>query len=343
MMSRDELCQILLFLPGSDICHYSQINSIAYDDIISDQHLWTLLLRRDFHWKVEQLPFDQDIPPEQEELQSAITSWCDEMRDYTCNYTQFYQFPFHRVKSRPIHDSWYDPPTLKVLFGVPDSALNNSLIRALQSSKLIIPRNDALAYATLVGIDFECVYLASTQPKITPNLSIQLWTILNAQRRYKPYLMGHYLGIRCMVITINTKHAWNEDTYCTNHPHSFEGSNSLSRALTTLKETQPNITIVPPKACKGVLIVGLGAWQQDAPITKQRFFNDCSEVFDILPLEYFELTCENAEVMSDVLLRRFYTFYQRSVLEDGPVKKAQQPQEQQQQEIVATGWGCIMS
>ncbi|MNE50098.1 hypothetical protein D3C80_1446560 [compost metagenome] len=149
----------------------------------------------------------------------------------------------------------------------------------------------------------------------------------------------------CLVIPVDARHAWNEDTYSTlQDPHS----NSLRKAIVTLKETQLLINhVLPSRNCKGVLIVGVGAWQQDAPITKQRFLNDCSEVFCtlpyVMPLEYFELTRENAEVMSDVLLRRFYTFYQRSVLEDGPVKKVQQPQEQQQQEIVATGWGCILS
>ncbi len=52
-------------------------------------------------------------------------------------------------------------------------------------------------------------------------------------------------------------------------------------------------------------------------------------VFDILPLEYFELTGDNAPVMSDIIIRRFYAFHQQAALED-PEMVSTKPRAQQE-------------
>lgn len=109
------------------------------------------------------------------------------------------------------------------------------------------------------------------------------------------------------MIAVDPRHAWNEDSYSTDHPSSNIGTNSMSRALAALKESQPHIKLEPPMACKAVIIIGVGGWPEGSPISKQRFLNDCAQVFDIMPLEYFELNYDNAAVMSDMILSRFCT------------------------------------
>jgi len=151
---------------------------------------------------------------------------------------------------------------------------------------------------------------------VTPNLIFQFWKIGQVSNPRPAIARAYYLGTQCLVISVDTNHAWNEDSYSTCFPHGCFSENSLSRGLAGLTESKSLLDLVPPDACKGVLVVGIGAWPEAAPISKQRFLKDCAQSFDVLPLEYFELTENNATVLSDVLLRWFYTFHQQAAIED---------------------------
>jgi len=319
-LSWDELFQVLLFLPVADVCHHSQTNSVNHDCIMSNQHLWTVLLKRDFAHVTEHLPSRQELALMKNTTASAAAlgpkNCCNEMKDYVCYYAQIYHFPFDRVEARSKYNDPNNQTLSKILFGVPSSLLNQAVMDALKSnSQLVIPQDGAPCQQ--LGIDFTIVPMASRQPKFTPNWTIQLWTIGQGPERFRTISKPYYRAAHCLVITVDTRHAWlDDDTYTTTHSCSGYGSNSLSKALAALKESKPHLNLTSPRACKGVLIVGVGVWSEDAPISKQRFLNDCAQVFDLLPLEYFELTCDNVHVMSDIILRRFYTFHQQVVLED---------------------------
>jgi len=308
-LSRDELFQVLLFLPVSDVIHHSQTNSLTYDSITSNRHLWAVLLERDFAHVTKYFP--------RQKLNSWLQSTnpkvsgqncCDTMEDYA-RYFQFYQFPSNRVRD----DHGASQIRSNILF-VPSSLLNQAVMDALKNnSQLVIPQDGASDQQ--MGMDFTLLTMTSRQPKVTSNWTIQLWTIGQAPALFRAVSNACYHHSQCLVITVDPRHAWNDDTYSTAYSCSSYGSNSLSRALETLEESKPLLKLDPPKACKGVSIVGVGVWSEDAPISKQRFLKDCALVFDLVPLEYFELTCDNVHVMSDVILRRFYTFHQQAVAE----------------------------
>ena len=175
-----------------------------------------------------------------------------------------------------------------------------------------------------IGMDFILVWMKSRQPKVTPNFTLQLW-VHSGQEKFRTIPMYYYRSAQSMVITVDPKDAWNSEDYTINHPYSDRGSNSLSRALAALREGQHCWNFDPPNACKSVSIVSVGVWSEDAPISKQRFLNDCAQDFDMLPLEYFELTKDNASVMSDIILKHFYTIHQQAALEDAKVASNDQP------------------
>ena len=250
---------------------------------------------------------------------------CDEMRDFMCQYVRFFHFPFNRAGFRFLCDDYV---ISKILFTVPDSSLNKSVINAIMTRELVMPTVDESSDSS---IDFLCLWMTSNQPTITPNTMVFLfWMFGNGWERFRTDPKRYYNESQCLVITIDTRDAWHEDTYST-LPHVVVslGYNSLSRALVSLREVRLMINLEPPKACKGILIVGVGDWSKDAPVSKQRFLKDCAQLFDRLPLEYFELDYDNVAAMSDVLLKRFYTFYQQSALEDDPPTLEVQPPEEQ--------------
>jgi len=333
-LSWDELFQVLLFLPVSDVIHHSQTNSLTYDCITSNSHLWAVLLERDFAHATRYLP--------RQKLNSWLQSTnpkvsgqngCDAMEDYA-RYLQFYQFPSIRVRD----DHATSQIQSKILF-VPSSLLNQAVMDALKNnSQLVIPQDGESDQQ--MGIDFTLLTMTSRQPKVTSNWTIQLWTIGQAPALFRVVSNACYHHAQCLVITVDPRHAWNDDdTYSTTYSCSSYGSNSLSRALATLEESKPVLKLDPPKACKGVLIVGVGVWSEDAPISKQNFLMDCALVFDLIPLEYFELTCDNVHVMSDIILRRFYTFHQQTVaeaLQSGFLSSRSEPQ-------VAPKSSCVLS
>ena len=323
-LSWDELFQVLLFLPVSDVCHYSQTNSLTYGCITSNQHLWSVLLKRDFGDFLEILQSSLTVI-EEDTTKIPFGGGCDELRDYTCYYARFCRFPFNLVESYSMFNDQNNCTVSKVAFGVVSSQLNLSVLSILRDRQLKKQHDDSCH--TMIGVDFKVMYMASKEPTKTSNFALQFWIPGRGVELSQRIARGFYRGTQCLVIAVDPRHAWDECSYSTSLPYSNKGTNSMSRALTALKESKPHLKLEPPEACKGVLIVGVGAWPKDAPISKQRFLKDCAQVFDILPLEYCEVTSSNVTVMSDLILRRLYTFHQWAALDGDnlpPPKPTQQ-------------------
>lgn len=332
-LSWDELFQVLLFLPVSDVCHYSGIDSTTYDCVRSNQHLWTELCTRDFGC-LSRSSLTTDVRSD-----SVGQYGCDEMREYAGFHARFGRYPFDRVGSLTMYDDASNCTTSKIVFGVEDSQLLNlSVIYALAYRQLDLQQDDTASNMT--GCKSRILLNQSREPKTTPNLTLQFWFVGKQKMHFGLLSMAFYRDAQCVVITVDPKHARNEESYSTSHAYSWKGTNSLSRALAAFKEGKRHLR--PPNSCKGVLIVGIDVWPDAAPISKQRFLTDCAQVFGSFPLEYYELTCDNAPEMADLLLRRIYTFHQQA-LEDGDVLSANVQPIEKPKETTPPQPRCILS
>jgi len=315
-LSRDELAQVLLFLPLSHVCQYAQVNTTAYDYIISNQRLWKELLWRDFSDIIGPLQQGSSGEVYQSSLTTTSQNCCEEMKSYMCCYNRYYPFPFDRVSSKFKYVQGSNHAFSKILFGVANSTLNLPAMEIFRKRQLVI-QDDAPYDESAINL----YLVAQKHAQVPPYLTLQLRMMTQGPDRLRSDIMGFYYEAQCLVITVDTRHAWN-DGYYPNH-RCGNYSNSLSRAVDALWESKSYLKLEPPKACKGVLIVGVGVWLEAAPISKQRFLNDCALAFDALPLEYFEVTCDNAAVMKYILLRRFYTCHRQATLEDDKLVKNQ--------------------
>jgi len=308
MISGDELLQILFFLPAPDICHYSQTNSIAYDFITHNQALWTELLERDF-------ASIKELNREPQSTSMTDQNCCPEMGDYCA----LYQFPFKRVT--PSYDT---KMRSKIVFIAPGSPMNKPVIDALITQELVIPT--VCENSSTMSSQFMSVGMKSVRPNTAPDVVLEFWTSGSGPERFHRLSRMFYRRSECMVVTIDTRDAWNEGSYSTAHQYASYGPNSLSRALASLKDAKSMCNLDDSENCTGVSIVGVGNWSHDAPISKERFLRDCVRAFEKLPLDYFELTTDNAAFMSNLILKRFYACHRQSVL--GVTVGPSQPTEQ---------------
>lgn len=285
-VSWDELNQVLFFLTVTDMVHYGQTNRTAYDHMNRSSSLWQELINRDFSAIVEQMNLGSILGLDREALMTSDTlvdpncgSSCDEMREYMCHWIRFYHcLPFERVMHRFVEDEYV---MLKVLFLVPDFSLNEPVVDALVTKTLVIP---TVGQFTRPVRDFLGLSMASRQTDKT-DMVFQIWT--SGPGRFqmeRPQNISrlYYRGSHCMVVTVDSRDAWNEDTYsATQSCCSYYRSNSLSRALAVLKRAKPMFKLESSGVCQGVLIVGVGIWSQDAPISIQMFLKDCTQSFNI--------------------------------------------------------------
>ena len=240
-------------------------------------------------------------------------------------HREFRYFGFERVPNRSSFGE-ESQEVFKVSFGVVNNPMN------LAVTNLLIDREWKLdEHVDGIGVAFSQLHLKSKHIELRPHLSVQIWILHSGPERFRSVSPMFYRGTQAMVLVLDPLHSKRD---------VLRYDNSLRMVLERLREMETMLNVTPPKACQGVFIVAVGTWPSETPVSKDQFLEQCAQAFTLRPIEYHEITEENATTVGDHLVRRLCQLQRISLKEDGPRKS---PSFAVEQQPPASKFSCIIS
>ncbi len=244
---------------------------------------------------------------------------------YAWYYVQ-YAFPFQRVHRADELICGGEIESCKIFFARKDRLSHRVCRVFLHGTKLQLHDN----IDEFGGSAFETLNLLSQCPTAVPDLAIQLWTITNSYR-FTLLTREYFRSTVCLVITVYLPDARfsYDDVHC-----------SLYDAIHMLVKAKSMLALSPPKACQCVIVIGVDEWPtaNTAKITKEQFLKDCTEAFDLVPIEYYEMTEDSSIDVANTILKHVYMCHRVSKRNDLEYNRQLQEQQTQKEATVTTNY-----